>query len=52
MKTYEEAVLNQWVIANHRLDFAKDAEKEGVKNRSCSCKDCKEHFEALEQKPN
>lgn len=47
MKTYQQALQNQWTIANHRIAFAKEAEKEGRKNRSCDCKDCKEHFEAL-----
>lgn len=52
MKTYEQAVLNQWTIAQHRIDFAKEAEKDGDKNRSCPCKDCKEHFDALNVGPS
>lgn len=51
MKTYEEALSNQWSIANHRIAFAKEAEKEGDKNRSCNCKECKEHFEAMASCP-
>lgn len=51
MKTYEQAVSNQWSIANHRIAFAKEAEKDGDKNRSCRCKDCQEHMAAMEQPP-
>lgn len=46
--TFEQAVSNQWTIAQHRIDFAKDAEKAGDKNRSCPCKDCQEHMAAME----
>jgi hypothetical protein len=49
MKTYEQAIKNQWAVAYHRTAFAKDAEKYGRKNRSCDCKDCQEHFEALHE---
>lgn len=45
MKTYEQAVLNQWVIAYHRIAFAKE------EHRQCNCDDCKEHFEALKLGP-
>jgi hypothetical protein len=47
MKTYEQALKNQWAVAYHRTAFAKEAEKDGRKDRSCDCKDCKEHLEAL-----
>lgn len=45
MKTYEQAVMNQWVIAYHRMAFAKE------ENRACNCNDCKEHLAAMEQGP-
>jgi hypothetical protein len=51
MKTYAQAVANQWNIAAHRIAFAKEAEKDGDKNRSCDCNECKEHFAALKLGP-
>lgn len=51
MKTYEEAVLNQWAIAHHRTAFAKEAAENGDRNRSCNCAVCKEHFDALKLGP-
>lgn len=48
MKTYEQAVLNQWNIAAHRIAFAKDPDK---KTAQCNCDDCKEHLAALKSGP-
>lgn len=46
MKTYEQAVLNEWTVAYHRMKFAEEAKKQG-ENPDCRCADCKEHFAAL-----
>lgn len=46
MKTYDEAVQNQWSIAYHRMKYAEWA-KEHNKNPNCHCDNCSEHFSAL-----
>jgi hypothetical protein len=36
-----KAINNQWVIAYHRLTYAKEH------NRPCRCEDCREHLAAM-----
>lgn len=45
MKTYEQAVLNQWNIAYHRMLVAKE------ENKQCNCDECKQHFAAIKAGP-
>ena len=49
MKTYEQAVLNQWTVAYHRMKFAEEDKKDGS-NPDCKCEECREHFAALKTK--
>ena len=46
MKTYEQAFSQQWSIAYHRIQVAKDNASKG-KSGSCKCPDCAEHFAAI-----
>ncbi len=46
--TYEQAVQNQWTVAYHRMQFAKEA-KAKDKNPNCHCVNCREHLEAMAQ---
>jgi hypothetical protein len=39
--TKSQAINNQWVIAYHRLTYAKD------NKRPCRCEDCREHLAAM-----
>jgi len=46
MKTYEQAFSQQWSIAYHRIQVAKDNAAKG-KPGACKCSDCAEHFAAI-----
>jgi hypothetical protein len=48
--TYEQAVLNQWTIAYHRIKAAEENTKAG-RMASCKCADCREHMEAIAKGP-
>ena len=39
--TFEQAKLQQWNIAYHRMIYAKENQK------GCQCADCKVHFKAI-----
>lgn len=41
--TYEQALQQQWVIAQHRITYAKENQK------SCNCSDCREHLAAINE---
>jgi hypothetical protein len=41
--TKSQAINNQWVIAYHRLTYAKEHQ------HPCRCEDCKEHLAAMKQ---
>ena len=41
--TKSQAINNQWVIAYHRLTYAKEH------NRPCRCEDCREHLAAMKE---
>lgn len=41
--TKSQAINNQWVIAYHRLTYAKEH------TRPCRCEDCREHLAAMKE---
>lgn len=52
MKSYEQAVEQQWQIAQHRIAFAQAVKDRGKgENPDCNCEDCKEHFAAMKEGP-
>lgn len=46
--TREQAIQNQWSVANHRLAYSRNLFEKTGKGGQCNCADCKEHFAALE----
>ncbi len=48
--TYQQAVQNQWTVAYHRMQFAKEAQAK-EKNPNCRCENCRAHLEAIEKGP-